>query len=699
MRESSRNPLPFVFFYAIWMGLASPSPAQKHNVVQPEVNVSQVQRSMQRAVTHDGLYIPSLPFFLTPVTYGPGSVDSSSVAVADLNHDGFLDVVVANKNGLSVLLGNGDGTLRTAVEYNSGQLYSYDASVVDVNGDGKPDIVLMDECGDSDCNDPTVSVFLGNGDGTFKPALTSEPVTSAEFVVVSDVNGDGKPDLMVSTQGGVSVSLGNGDGTFQPGVLYESGVYWSVGVTVADLNGDNKMDIILANQCTEYCPTWEGEGSVSILLGNGDGTFQPAATYDVAAFYAGTVVAIDVNGDRKQDLVVTTCLPNNCSWGSASVLLGKGDGTFQPAVTYAIAYVGTYSGLAVADINEDGKLDVVVPGYVLLGNGDGTFQAAQNTESNEDFGIAVADLNRDGRPDLVAANFTAGVDVQLHVGDTVTTTALTSSLNPSVFGQGNFTATVSSSSGVVTGTVILYDELLQNSFGSATLAGGSATFPAQGVPAGTNPVVVAYQGSVKYHPSLSPVVEQVVTQATTSTSVTSSVNPVKVGSPVTYTVNVTSQYGGFVSGGATCLDNGSILYPVYMHPWQFKKKYTSVGTHTIACTYAGDDNNLGSTAPILTEQALYPTTTVLASSGSPSQVGQPVTFTATVNSKFGAIPDGEIVTFSYGKKVLGTALLSNGVAVLTTSAVPKGTHTVIDTYAGDGTFETSHGKVIQVVTP
>jgi hypothetical protein len=584
--------------------------------------------------------------------------------------------------------------------------------VADINKDGKPDLVVLNQCGgdDGNCRFPTVGVLLGNGDGTFRPVLTSAPGGSLPgAIAIADVNGDGKPDVIVaycngcaSTRGGVAVLLGNGDGTFQPPTTYDSGGNGTGGVTVADLNGDGKLDIIVTNQCTEYCPTGEAEGSVAVLQGNGDGTFQAAVTYDPAAYYPSSVVAADINGDGKTDLVVGSCLPNgqiDCSRQTVTILLGNGDGTLQSAVTYFAKRGGSSPlSLSVADVNEDGKLDVVVPGVFLLGNGDGTLQAPQTVASNG-FGIAVADLNGDGKPDLVDSFG----DVQLHVGDVATTTVLTSTPNPSVFGQETFTATVSSGSGTPTGTVFFYNQAYEAVVGSVTLTGGSATLSGAtsggGVGVGTDPIVAVYQGSVKHHPSLSSVLQQVVTKATTTTSVTSSVNPATVGAAITYAASVTSEYGAGAGGTVACLDNGSNLAAENGHPWQFKVKYTVAGTHTIACSYSGDANNLGSTAPNFTEQALYATTTTLATSGSPSHVGQPVTFTATITSKFGSVPNGELITFIASSKTLCLAPLFSGTATCTTTFSKAKTYNVRAQYSSDGTFKASSGKVVQVVSP
>jgi hypothetical protein len=233
-------------------------------------------------------------------------------------------------------------------------------AVGDFNGDGKQDLVVTDAATNG------VSVLLGNGDGSFQAAQGFAAGYSPDFVAVADVNGDGKPDLVVADaggyghSGGVSVLLGNGDGTFQAPRTFGAGLH-PISVAVADFNGDGKPDLAVANL----------GGGVSVLLGNGDGTFQAAQNF--AAGSAPESVAVgDFNGDGKSDLVVA----NNSS-SNVSVLLGNGDGTFQAAQSFTTGS-GPFS-VAVGDFNGDGKLDLAVTNVgagvsVLLGNGDGTFQ-------------------------------------------------------------------------------------------------------------------------------------------------------------------------------------------------------------------------------------------------------------------------------------------------------------------------------------
>ena len=323
----------------------------------------------------------------------------NSVAVGDFNGDSKLDLAVANRgsNTVSVLLGNGDGTFQTRMDYAAGG-DPISVAVGDFNGDGKLDLAVANG---SDSTGNTVSLLLGNGDGTFQAHVDYQTGRRSTFVVVGDFNGDGRLDLAVGNYGpdfrtgSVSIHLGNGDGTFQPHLDYPAGVN-PVGVLVGDFNQDNKLDLAVLNN--------NAPQGVSILLGNGDGSFQNAVLYNAPWGNPRTGMVADFDSDGKVDLAIAIWQTNNLS-----VLLGNGDGSFQNLVDYP---AGTNpNALAGGDLNGDGKLDLVTVNYtsnnvsVLLGQGDGTFQSHVDYQAGTGPAqLAIGDFNTDGRLDIVTAN-------------------------------------------------------------------------------------------------------------------------------------------------------------------------------------------------------------------------------------------------------------------------------------------------------
>jgi hypothetical protein len=342
-----------------------------------------------------------------------------SVVVGDFNGDGIPDLAVldfgdsqGNGSGVSLLLGNGDGSFRPARTYAAGP-YPHDVAIGDFNGDGFPDLAVTNP------NSNTVSVLLANGDGSFKPARSYAAGAFPDSVAVGDFNRDGVPDLVTGNgnNGRVSVLLGNGDGSFKPAVTYATGGLYPVAVAVGDFNGDGIADLATVNDnsASDY--------SVGVLLGNGDGSFQPAHTYAIPALQSRAVVVGDFNGDGKADLAIVNYGRPPDFQGSVSVLLGNGDGTFQPVVTY-VTGEGSQA-VAVGDFNGDGSPDVAVANQasnnvsVLLGNGDGTFSEPPSYPVGRDPTAAVlGDFNGDGIPDLAVTNSSDNtVSVLLGNGD------------------------------------------------------------------------------------------------------------------------------------------------------------------------------------------------------------------------------------------------------------------------------------------
>ncbi len=332
----------------------------------------------------------SLPF--APLAAGAGT---ASVAVVDVNGDGYPDVITANRidDTASVFLSNGDGTFQLPKTFAIGPRASRIA-VGDVVNDGKPALLVGDH------GDNTISVLLGNGDGTFQPRIVIPAGTRVVGAITADVNGDGIPDLLMDNYAAdtIWVELGNGDGTFGPPAIYptdNNGQFQGVlEPTVADVNGDGIPDLIYT--------TYNGD-DVVVRLGLGNGTFGPPHMYPARAG-AYAVDVVDLTGDGIPDLVVVNAVDN-----SVSVLMGNGDGTFQPEKVYPVG-ANPYS-MVVADLNGDGIPDIVTSNRndntvsVLLGNGDGTFQPQEVFQTgNTPRRVAVGDFNGDGRLDLVTAN-------------------------------------------------------------------------------------------------------------------------------------------------------------------------------------------------------------------------------------------------------------------------------------------------------
>ena len=376
---------------------------------------SLVVRSVFILALHSCLAAQSVSFQYQSVQ--ASGVTHTSVATVDLNSDGKPDLAIANyaDASVSVLLGRGDGTFTAEARYSVKSTPTC-VAVADFNGDGAPDLVV------ANYGSSQVSVLLGNGYGTFQPALNYPSYATSSgiqpySVAVGDFNGDGKPDLVVSNYSNtgfpfeagatVSVLLGNGDGSFQPPVEYAAGS-GPLAVAVADVNADGHPDLLVANNFSD---------NVSILLGNGDGTFRQALNAD-AGDRPVAVIVDDFNADGIPDLAVA-----NSFAGTISVLLGSGDGTFRERVAYPTdPYTDPFSVTAL-DVNGDGKRDLAVAMWfccdpedphalgtlnVLMGNGDGTFQLSLPFDRpafiRHARSLVTADFNLDGKPDLAVVN-------------------------------------------------------------------------------------------------------------------------------------------------------------------------------------------------------------------------------------------------------------------------------------------------------
>lgn len=342
--------------------------------------------------------------FKQGMTYSTG-YEPGSVAVGDFNHDGKVDIVVANWVGssVSVYLGKGNGKFKPPITTNV-PYYASELAVADFNQDGIPDLAVTSNSTNS------VYVLVGKGDGSFETPVTYTTPSFTIGIVAQDFNRDGHVDLaMADTYGNdIYVMLGNGDGTFQAGMSFAAGEV-PVELAAGDFNGDGILDLVVADGPDCGC------AYMSVLLGNGDGTFQAPNTSSIAA--AGFVLVGDFNGDHKLDVALSS--------GSLNIALGKGDGTFAPTLTYGSD--GSAENLVSGDFNGDGIPDVVMTNFngnentavsILLGNGDGSFGATSSyTTGQTSVGIVTADFNGDGKPDLATVNIgSSNVSVLLGTG-------------------------------------------------------------------------------------------------------------------------------------------------------------------------------------------------------------------------------------------------------------------------------------------
>jgi hypothetical protein len=673
------------------------------------------QRPAIAATRSNGLRsgpLAAAPVFGPLLAYDPGGSYPYGAAIADLNADGSLDVVVPNANSgtVGVLLGNGHGWFAAPLIYNSGAGGPASVAIGDVNGDGIPDIVVANNA-NSACG---IGVLLGNGDGTFKPAVTygSSAVCQAHSIVLADLNGDGKLDVAVAVYQNVAVLLGNGNGTFQPAVTYGwgggSGTSWGPNsLAVADLNGDHKLDLVVATGNSNYP---NGSGTVAVLLGKGDGTFQPAVDYDSGGgldSYASTLALADLNGDGKPDIAVHN---HNLSslYATVGVLQGNGDGTFQPAVPYATGGL-SWGSVVIGDVNADGKPDLVVANEcvsstcktgnagVLVGNGDGTFQAAvAYSIGGLSLGAAVADVNGDGKLDIVVTTPTQ-VSVLLTETGVLTKTVVTTSGSSTFVGQPvTFTATVTPNP--PDGELMeFYDGITM--LGSVKLASGVAAYTTSSLSAKTHTIKATYLGDTTFRLG-SGTVQQIVLKNSTTTTLSSNLNPSNYGQAVTLTAGVTS--AGPAPTGTVTFKNGSAsLGNGTLNTSGVATLTTAkipVGANTLTSTYNGDASNAKSVSAAITQTVSQASVTMgLTSTPNPSTFGKSVKFTASLTSN-GGVPSGQTVTFSYNGATLGTANTNSiGVATFSTTALPRGSDVVTAAYAGSVDYGSASATVTQVV--
>ena len=704
----------------------------------PSGTVSFEDATNSNAVIGSSALDPASLLFASTIAPNSPAVDGTPAATVsgDFNNDGKSDIAIpqGSASKVSIFLGNGDGTFQPQVAYDTdinGQAFA--AAVGDFNADGNTDLAIANVV--SGGGTATVSILLGNGDGTFQQQVPYAVGTIPSSVVVADLNGDGNADLVIANRGdnSVSVLLGNGDGTFQGQTAVAVG-QGPVALVASDLNADGNVDLIVANN---------GDNTVSVLLGNGDGTFQGQVSYPVGSSPLAVVVA-DVNGDGTPDLATS-----NSNDNTIGILLGNGDGTFQAQSSYAAGLLP--SAVVSGDFNGDGKIDLATPNsgagnvIFLLGNGDGTFQSPITVAASTDpTGLTSADFNGDGLTDVATVSNAApgsatlllsqhtetatlnGVsfpgaathdvfaaysgDVNYNVsqsttvpldglGLTATTTQLASSPNPAALGQTvTLTATVSPTpTGAPLGTISFYDGATLIGTGTVN-ASGIATLTTSTLATGTHSLTAVYSGNASFATSTSSPVNEAINLTATTTVLGASPNPAAAGQTVTLTATVSPTPTGSPLGTVSFYDGATLIGTGAVNASGIATLTTSTlatGTHSLTAVYSGNASFATSTSSPVNEAInLTATTTVLGASPNPAAAGQTVTLTATVSPTPTGSPLGT-VSFYDGATLIGTGTVNaSGIATLTTSTLGTGTHSLTAVYSGNASFATSTSSPI-----
>jgi Bacterial Ig-like domain (group 3)/FG-GAP-like repeat len=596
--------------------------------------------------TSDGnAHLASASLQATPgestVSFGsPLPVPSSafSSAYADINGDGKLDlvtVVTLNTTGtsVSVLLGNGDGTFQALSAFTVPTTFVGGLVIGDFNNDGKPDLVAMPANPEFLESGP-ISVLLGNGDGTFQPAIASSSIIGAGSTYVADVNGDGNLDIIAFTaawaecaQCNVIVLLGNGDGTFQSPVTTEINERFN-GVVIGDFNHDGKLDLVVSSSLL-------GSGAVYLFLGNNNGTFQSpiAITPSDGSLLPLSLAGGDFNGDGYMDLAVVV-EPAASEPTYLSVYLGKDDGTFQAPVAYATPGIGVVQA---HDFNGDGKIDLLYSNplsytiSLLLGKGDGTFQPPL-TPFNlplSEYPDFVADFNGDGKVDWLTTASTSNQVLLNTGGPTATATASGISIAASgpqlvlasyLGDTANGASTSSTVSIPGSGAPITWANPAQITYGTALSAtqlnatssvqGTFVYSPAAGtvLSAGTHTLSVTFtpNNSSGYAPS-TPTVSITVNQAGSATTIALSNNN------TTLTATVTSLTSGSPTGNVGFYEGQTLVgtSPLVGGTASFSTTSAPVGNSIITAEYDGDANFTQSASPATQILGISPTSASL----------------------------------------------------------------------------------------
>jgi hypothetical protein len=688
----------------------------------------------------DGTYAPVVQTAASAITR------SSVGAVGDINGDSHPDIAVAIAGGIAVFLGNGDGSFQSADVYdlghpvNAAALVSFTgSSIVNIAlqqpatfprlllGDGTGSFKLGPDPNSSYGNTAATGSLLAgdfNGDGNTdlfetgfqatspsvlfgqSPGSFNTPTTEGSTAqLVADLNHDGRADLILANSSGLTIQLGQANNTFLVQTMPPRVSTFAAAVAQGDLNGDGKPDLIVST-----------ESGLDVYLGNGDGTFtfsnQILQTgLNITGYPSYTSAAIaDINGDGKPDLVYVGTFQQNVSSTIPHlvVLPGNGDGTFGTPMVFTLQH--PYTSLQVADVNRDGKPDLVLSDGsalgVLMNSGNGAFGAEEPLVAGTFVGApVVGDVNGDGYPDIVVPNY-GGTTVTVLLNKVATTSAkllaatLTVSPEPSAYGQPITASLTTSAQPQPTGTVSFFSD--QQFLGAATLSAGTAAFTYAGSLANGNHVIsAAYSGDAVYNPasftdlhSVGDPTYATSTALTPTPSSTLATQTVRLVAKVTVTAGGPSPTGyvtfveGSASLGTALLDSTGTAF--------LDTSTLSVGTHSIIANFLGAQVSTYPTTSVLSPSSsaaaqvtvsALPTSTTLVTSSSTGTAGTVLSFTATVSSTNGTPFGG--VTFFDGTQTIGTIALTGNQAVFSTASLTNGSHSITAQFNANNTFASS----------
>ncbi len=579
-------------------------------------------------------------------------MSSSARTVITLPKSTLLSIVVLC---LSVLMARSVAqNFVPAVDYPT-QMQPSGIAVADFNGDGNADVVVANSGSHS------LSLLLGNGDGTFEPPITlslspvrpvsindiPQPVT----VATGDFNGDGKQDIAVgftNTTVSVQILFGNGDGTFSAGVNQQqvSNLVDNFQLTVGDFNEDGRLDIAAAT-----------DAGLLVLLNDGSGTLRTTSTQPFSGSFTTHFATGYINGDKHLDIVAIL------GDGSVQETLGNGDGTFQTPITIpfpASTSVAAVGSIALGDFNQDGRPDLV---FVEFGNTstgappaihinlqrlDGTFTGAQLTltPTVHPTSVLVGDFNGDGQTDIAVLSGLLPSDpnaVVIYLGQGILNFAPPTSFNVS---------------------------FLPNALLSASLTNSPAL---DLITADLNANAISV----------------LVNHGANTLSLSSSTNPSALSQPVTLTATVQPKFSasGSLSGAVMFTDGPAILGTSSVSSsgsGSITARFNATGNHSVRAAFTGNSNFVASSASLVQVVNKAAASVSLSSSSNPTLFGQSLTFNVAVTgAQGGPVPTGTINLLDGPSIILSGTLDSSGKASLNTSSLAVGIHQLTAQYAGD----------------